>query len=59
VRRISPVLRYSASRDAYVLKVVGRRIGPVFELTQETRSKRSADATPDEIARARERRDAD
>jgi hypothetical protein len=31
----------------------------VFELTQETRSKRSADASPDEVARARERRDAD
>jgi hypothetical protein len=26
------VLRYSASRDAYVLKVVGRRWGPVLKL---------------------------
>ena len=26
------VLRYSASRDAYVLKLVGRRWGPVLKL---------------------------
>jgi hypothetical protein len=25
-----PVLRYSVSRDAYVLRVVGNRTGPVF-----------------------------
>jgi hypothetical protein len=25
-----PITRYSVSRDAYVLRVVGRRIGPVL-----------------------------
>ncbi len=27
---VQPLLRYSRSRDAYVLRVVGRRFGPVL-----------------------------
>jgi len=27
-----PLFRYSAVRDAYVLRVVGRRVGPVLRL---------------------------
>jgi hypothetical protein len=27
---LTPVMRYSTSRDAYVLRGVGRRIGPVL-----------------------------
>jgi hypothetical protein len=27
-----PILRYSASRDAYVLRVVGRHLGPVLRV---------------------------
>lgn len=27
-----PILRYSASRDAYVLRGVGRRVGPVLRV---------------------------
>jgi hypothetical protein len=27
---LKPVLRYSASRDAYVLRGVGNRVGPVL-----------------------------
>lgn len=56
---MSRALRYSPSRDAYALEGVGRRVGPVFKLTQETRSKGSADDTPEEVALARERREAD
>jgi hypothetical protein len=29
---LDPFVRYSATRDAYVLKGVGRHIGPVFRL---------------------------
>jgi hypothetical protein len=29
---VRPVFRYSAVRDAYVLRVVGRRVGPVLRL---------------------------
>jgi hypothetical protein len=29
---MTPVLRYSVSRDAYVLRVVGRRAGPVLRV---------------------------
>jgi hypothetical protein len=31
IRRISAVLRYSANRDAYVLRGIGRRFGPIFK----------------------------
>ncbi len=29
---VRPLLRYSAVRDAYVLRVVGRRMGPVLRV---------------------------
>jgi hypothetical protein len=29
---VRPLFRYSANRDAYVLRVVGRRMGPVLRL---------------------------
>ncbi len=29
---LSPVMRYSAARDAYVLRVVGRDVGPVLKV---------------------------
>jgi hypothetical protein len=29
---LAPVTRYSVSRDAYVLRGVGRRVGPVLRL---------------------------
>jgi len=28
---LRPVMRYSQSRDAFVLRVVGRRVGPVLK----------------------------
>jgi hypothetical protein len=56
---MSGALRYSPSRDAYVLKGVGRRIGPVFKLRQQSLSERSTDATLDEVALARDARDTD
>ncbi len=34
---LSPWFRYSAPRDAYVLRAIGRRVGPV--LRQERRSR--------------------
>ncbi|MGP0103614.1 MAG: hypothetical protein ACLPUT_18580 [Solirubrobacteraceae bacterium] len=39
-----PFLRYSASRDAYVLRVVGRRVGPVLRANRRlTRRARTFD----------------
>ena len=32
-----PLFRYSAVRDAYVLRVVGRRIGPVLRVDRRHR----------------------
>jgi hypothetical protein len=29
---LRPVLRFSATRDAYVLRIVGNRLGPVLRL---------------------------
>jgi hypothetical protein len=33
---LAPVLRYSFSRDAYVLRVIGARTGPVFREDRRT-----------------------
>lgn len=33
-----PVLRYSESRDAYILRVVGRKWGPVLRIDRRTSS---------------------
>jgi len=38
LRWLSPLLRYSASRDAYVLKGVGRSLGPVYTLRESAAS---------------------
>jgi hypothetical protein len=35
---LGPVLRHSPSRDAYVLRVVGNRGGPVLRLDRRRRS---------------------
>ena len=29
---LRPLFRYSAGRDAYVLRIVGNRVGPVLEV---------------------------
>jgi hypothetical protein len=34
-----PVMRYSAARDAYVLRGVGRRVGPVLRLDRRRRQR--------------------
>ncbi|HSZ05383.1 MAG TPA: hypothetical protein VK778_09300 [Solirubrobacteraceae bacterium] len=34
---LRPVLRYSAARDAYVLRVVGRHVGPVLRVDRRRR----------------------
>jgi hypothetical protein len=35
---LSPLLRYSYSRDAYILRGVGRRVGPVLRPERRRRS---------------------
>ena len=52
-----PVLRYSTPRDAYVLRVVGRKWGPV--LRSERRRPRSLDIAPDPLTTSSERRSAE
>jgi len=37
---LRPLLRYSATRDAYVLRVVGRRAGPVLRVDRRRRRRR-------------------
>lgn len=32
IRLASPLFRYSYNRDAYVLRIVGNRVGPVLKL---------------------------
>jgi hypothetical protein len=39
----SPLLRYSYSRDAYVLRGVGRRVGPVLRPERRRRLDNPAD----------------
>jgi hypothetical protein len=38
---LSPVFRYSASRDAYVLRAIGNNHGPVLRVDRRTASRRS------------------
>jgi hypothetical protein len=38
---LSPVFRYSYSRDAYVLRVVGSRVGPVLRAERRVRRHRA------------------
>jgi hypothetical protein len=37
---LKPVLRYSAVRDAYVLRLVGSELGPVLRENRRTRNRR-------------------
>jgi hypothetical protein len=37
---LMPVLRYSFSRDAYVLRGVGNQVGPVLRLDRRTTKRR-------------------
>jgi hypothetical protein len=37
VRVLSPLFRYSYTRDAYVLRVIGRRRGPVLRVSTTER----------------------
>jgi hypothetical protein len=46
---LSPLLRYSYSRDAYILRGVGRRVGPV--LRQDRRNPRRRPRPADGIER--------
>lgn len=39
LRLLRVALRYSASRDAYVLRGIGRQVGPVVKLKEPTREK--------------------
>lgn len=34
---LTPVMRYSASREAYVLRLVGRHVGPVLRVDRRPR----------------------
>jgi hypothetical protein len=43
---LKPVLRYSATRDAYVLRIVGRSRGPVLRI--DRRHRRSSSYTGSE-----------
>jgi hypothetical protein len=36
---LRPAVRYSASRDAYVLRGVGRRVGPVLRIDRRRRER--------------------
>jgi hypothetical protein len=36
--------RYSQSRDAYVLRIVGRRLGPVLQVRPDTQGRKQAAA---------------
>lgn len=40
---LGPVLRYSYSRDAYVLRGVGRSLGPVLRVERRHRRERPSD----------------
>jgi hypothetical protein len=39
---LKPVLRYSATRDAWVVRGLGRTTGPVLRVDRRHRSRRSA-----------------
>jgi hypothetical protein len=40
---LGPALRYSYSRDAYVLRGVGRSVGPVLRVDRRQRRERPSD----------------
>jgi len=45
IRALSPFLRYSTSRDAYVLRGIGNRFGPVLRIRRMTADGRPAPET--------------
>jgi hypothetical protein len=49
---LGPALRYSSSRDAYVLRVVGAQIGPVLRLERRARQRYLHDLPDRRRARA-------
>jgi hypothetical protein len=49
---LRPLLRYSASRDAYVLRGVGRYVGPVLRLDRRLKRKRAFEGAEDRRRRA-------
>jgi len=51
LRTLTPVLRYSYSRDAFVFRVIGRRLGPVLR-----RNRRREDRRRQRVEFAEERR---
>ena len=36
LRLLKPLVRYSYARDAYVLRGIGRHVGPVYRPTDDT-----------------------
>ncbi len=40
LKLMGPLLRHSGSRDAYVLRGVGQRYGPVYRLLNDTAGER-------------------
>ena len=55
---VTPLFRYSYSRDAFVLRMVGRHTGPVLKLTDRPRAARAAAARPNPSTHAGRQRDA-
>ena len=51
LRLLDPVLRYSGSRDAYVLRAVGNRMGPVLRQDRRQTQRRRLQG-PERRARA-------
>jgi hypothetical protein len=48
---VRPIFRYSRSRDAFVLRGVGRSIGPVLRVDRRARSERPLDGIERRSAR--------
>ena len=58
---LSPLFRYSLTRDAYVLRLLGQRVGPVLRANRRHRGARSlrwAGAAPRDVYTGPERRHA-
>ncbi|HEY7831804.1 MAG TPA: hypothetical protein VIC06_14675 [Solirubrobacteraceae bacterium] len=44
---LRPILRYSATRDAYVLRLIGKSRGPVLRVNRRRRRSQPSFAGPD------------
>jgi hypothetical protein len=42
MRALTPFFRYSASRDAWVLRLVGRRVGPALTFDERRELRRQS-----------------